>query len=359
MTAVYEINDAIDQVLRFIQEERHFTAEKLYSSVLRFLNSPGIENAPEFQPIRERIIRETASFQLMVDRVALVKPCLDISEEINEHEQWIYGVSMFGVVTHYMIQSDGSLRLRLQGSNVEAPVFEQLAVFREPGLYYKWLPFCKVGQFVDHITPLDYIIYLNVQIPLLSREAAIRFQGVDCLRERGEIIFYGKSVDDWNGKIPWKPVSWFHNKSIVNEFKAIIKVNSPTSCSITCVVSIDPNAPLPDFLVNFVLQKLAGCVISRLQTQALEVSNHPECKHGDIIRGNEAFYSNFLLPKIRNYCEYKNWTQPVVSSLNEEGKPPRRTSAFEMKPTGRRWSVMNFSFGGINNNDDETDDNLK
>jgi len=64
------------------------------------------------------------------------------------------------------------------------------------------------------------------------------------------------------------------------------------------------------------------------QQQVTKVRHDPDCLHAQRIRSNEDFYKGWVLPKLRNYCEFKGWDQPIVTSLGE-GVYSENTAAVE------------------------------
>lgn len=87
---------------------------------------------------------------------------------------------------------------------------------------------------------------------------------------------------------------------------------------ITC--QIDPKLSLPQFVINFVMQKLAGVLLYILTKQALRISGDSEnTLYADKIRSNVAFYVDWLLPKFRNYMTHQGWEQPIIRCLGEHG----------------------------------------
>jgi len=65
------------------------------------------------------------------------------------------------------------------------------------------------------------------------------------------------------------------------------------------ISKVDLNAPLPQSIINYIIQNLAGIVLYLLQQQAMKVKNNPDCKHALRIRSETAFYRDWVLPKFR------------------------------------------------------------
>ena len=84
----------------------------------------------------------------------LIHPYLELAEQLNKNEvvaemrqremaaqkvlvqgevddSWTFGISLFGVTTHYKLSSDGLVLIRMEGHLRDLPLFEQLAVIHE------------------------------------------------------------------------------------------------------------------------------------------------------------------------------------------------------------------------------------
>ena len=56
------------------------------------------------------------------------------------------------------MDEDGSVWLKCEGmmkDKVRAPIFEQLAVVRETGLFNEWAPFCNKSRLLTHLGRYD------------------------------------------------------------------------------------------------------------------------------------------------------------------------------------------------------------
>lgn len=58
------------------------------------------------------------------------------------------------------------------------------------------------------------------------------------------------------------------------------------------------------------------CIYISINSQ---IVSNPDCKHGVNIRKNTEFYVDFLLPRVRAYCQLKGWEQMTISVLREVG----------------------------------------
>jgi hypothetical protein len=65
------------------------------------------------------------------------------------------------------------------------------------------------------------------------------------------------------------------------------------------IFRVDLNAPLPQSLINYLIQNLAGIFLYLLQQQAIKVKSNPDCKHAARIKADSTFYRDWVLPKFR------------------------------------------------------------
>lgn len=135
---------------------------------------------------------------------------------------------------------------------------------------------------------------------LLSRDFALHAYGADCLKEHGMVIINGKSIDQYEPKaIPYRPIGWLHNRMEIKEFFSNIHILSPTAAKTVIIAHVNPNAPLPQSLLNYVIKNIAGVLLYLFQKQVIKISKDHHCHHSERIRSNTAFYTNWLLPKLR------------------------------------------------------------
>lgn len=101
----------------------------------------------------------------------------------------------------------------------------------------------------------------------------------------------------------------------VKEFRCIVDILSPTSAKTTIFSHFDLNMPLPQSLLNFLLKHLAGIVLYKFQQKAASVRNDSDSTHAHRIREDKDFYQDWVLPRLRFYCDVKGWAQPEIPSL--------------------------------------------
>lgn len=91
---------------------------------------------------------------------------------------------------------------------------------------------------------------------VLSRcsDCVLHAYGCDAVLEENCILIQGRSVEQWEGVDVPKAQGWRHGRLDVRAFKAKIEILSPTSASTSIMANVDPRAPLPKSLINFVVR---------------------------------------------------------------------------------------------------------
>lgn len=82
--------------------------------------------------------------------------------------------------------------------------------------------------------------------------------GCDSVLETGCILIQGRSVEEVPEGVEIPAIKgWRRGRMDVRAFKAKIEVLSPTSARTSVVANIDPKAPVPQTVVNFVVRALS------------------------------------------------------------------------------------------------------
>lgn len=241
---------------------------------------------------------------------------------------------MFGVTTYFRKEQDNSLSIKMEGELHGCPLFEQLAVLREVDLHYKWAPFCSSSMTIKDLDKLDTVGWFCLGLPQfgLARDGCFRAVGCDNMMEDGQIIIVGQGLQDRPAGVPYAepclvvdgldvpdpPTRLGSGRMTINFFHAGIDVLSPTSVRSTLVTNVNPNIPfLPQSLLDFIMRKLCGVVLSTLQGAAKKAALSPvKNAHARRIRQEESFYKGWLLPKFKAYCSAVQWNLPEVAALN-------------------------------------------
>lgn len=256
-------------------------------------------------------------------------------ETLRESDDWILSQNMFGVTTYYRHEADESLSIKMEGVLDNAPIFEQIAVLREIDLYQDWAPFCSSSVVIKQLDKLDSVGWMVIGAPQLglSRDSIFRAIGCDNMVEDGSVIicaqglqdrpdtepfaepFLAKGID--NLKYPDVPTGLGSGRMTIRNFSALITFHSATCFETKLVANINPNLPLPQYVIDFVMRKMCGVLLSKLQTAAKKASKDPvRCAHARKVRQEKEFYNSWLLPKFEAYCETMKWEMPKVNALH-------------------------------------------
>lgn len=88
---------------------------------------------------------------------------------------------------------------------------------------------------------------------MICRDCVLHAYGCDSVLEDNCILIQGRSVDRWEGVDFPEVKGWRHGRMDIRAFRAKIEVLSPTSACTSIVTNIDPKAPLPRTMVNFMV----------------------------------------------------------------------------------------------------------
>mmetsp|Transcript_10771 Transcript_10771/g.26036 ORF Transcript_10771/g.26036 Transcript_10771/m.26036 type:complete len:857 (-) Transcript_10771:500-3070(-) len=359
-------NDA-KRVLLLIEDERHLSALALYENLLERLDpTPELSGSPsrklskmfkmgrkhkdkdkDEENARELIQsnqKQLDSLQERCDMFRQAKQNLDVDDD------WTLAQTMFGVTTYYRREDDGSLSIKMEGRLEGTALFEQVAVLREVDLHSKWAPFCSSSLTLAHLNKLDTVGWFVVGLPHfgLMRDACFRAMGCDSIFEDGSIMLVGQGLLDRpkdgvasntlephaeSSKenkgfdyltqdpilktldIPEVPKGMGRGRMTIRTFQAMIHIESPTEATTRIVANVDPNLPLiPQSLIDFLMKKLCGVLLNKLQSAAKRVSKDPIYNdHAQLMRLQEPFYKGWLMTKFQQICEIRNWTMPPVT----------------------------------------------
>jgi hypothetical protein len=219
-----------------INDTRYLKARQHYQNIQKFaaeIRKEGLESNDDLDRITKAFVEDPII--LMINR------CGEIDQALNEFNMkegdgWTLGLDMFGYRTHYIIEDDGNVNVRIEGMQDRLPLFEQMAVIRELPLYCEWMPFCDKSSLIKEIEYHDLISYLNVWSPLgISRDMVVRGYGSDCLLEFGKVVIVAKSVDSYPGaNIPPLDRGFFrtHHRSELKHLNVVFDILSPTSAKV-------------------------------------------------------------------------------------------------------------------------------
>jgi hypothetical protein len=265
---------------------------------------------------------------------------LQCRDNMDESEGWTLAQTLFGVTTYYRRESDGSLSIKLEGELKGIPLFEQVAVLREIDLHCFWAPFVTSSLTLAHLDKLDTVGWFIVGLPNfgIARDSCFRAIGCDCVAEDMSVLLVGRGIED---RLPGVPNADESTKFMVEDpqlkdldipawptrmgsgrltmkmFEAKIKILGPDHCHTYILANLDPNlAFIPQALLEYVMKKLCGFLLNKLQTAAKKITKDPVRNvHAQRIRDESAFYRDWLLPKFESVAADKGWDMPTISAF--------------------------------------------
>lgn len=273
-------------------------------------------------------------------------------KNLLDDDHWTLAQTLFGITTYYRTEKNGSLSVKLEGQLEGVSLFDQVAVLREVDLHYKWAPFCSSSLTVAHLNKLDTVGWFVVGIPTfgLIRDSCFRAIGCDSMLEDGSILLVAQGINDRQKtknsaehkmsaeeeeelkefeylskdpildtlELPDPPTRLGSGRLTLRTFQSLIQVESPTSARTRIIANVDPNLPfVPHSLLDFIMKKLCGVLLNKLQQAAKRISKDPiNNAHAAKMRQEELFYKSWLLPKFQAVCKLRQWTMPSISSFD-------------------------------------------
>ncbi len=171
--------ETIDLVLSFVGACRYLAADELYKSFLEEIRTAEValeqrqkqdhSNSEPFhlehmsseniikwlESAKGSLAKKDRELKVLTERIVEIRSALEYQDK---QDQWVLGASHFGVNTYYKLdEEDGSIIIKMEGSNEELPLFEQCAVIHEADLFHTWVPFCTSALLIDKISTGELI----------------------------------------------------------------------------------------------------------------------------------------------------------------------------------------------------------
>ena len=138
-----------------------------------------------YESLKFELGRADEVVQEMLKKCEHIDAALKHTSEPVENSEWIFGSECDGTTTHYILEYDGTISLHVRGILTDVPLFEQLCVIYEIGLYSQWVPFLFRISYVE-ANRYVYFVFLNIRIcnprrwrivvfPLIARSATFTF----------------------------------------------------------------------------------------------------------------------------------------------------------------------------------------
>ncbi|CAN0348384.1 unnamed protein product, partial [Phaeothamnion confervicola] len=85
--------------------------------------------------------------------------------------------------------------------------------------------------------------------------------------------------------------------------------------------NIDPKAPVPQALIDFLMRRVAGMLLHFLVRAARKIGMQPENPHRHRIQSDTEFYMDWMLPKFEKFYQSRQWpfVPPSYLTLPDSG----------------------------------------
>ncbi|CAB9511255.1 expressed unknown protein [Seminavis robusta] len=392
------VSKDLRRVSNFIEDERHLVAYELYRNVKprwealihekRGYDAAATEKAnekkgrawmkkganeeekfdlKEFEAANAIFQKHKEKFALLMKRAPLLLECRD---NMDQSEGWTLAQTLFGVTTCYRREDDGSLSIKLDGELKGVPLFEQVAVLREVDLHSFWAPFVSSSQTLAHLDKLDTVGWFQVGLPNfgVARDSVFRAMGCDCVAEDESVLLVGRGVEDRPPGVdvpdsrakfmvedpvlktldipPW-PTRMGAGRMTMKRFEAKIKVMGPDHCHTYLIANLDPNlAFIPTSLLEYVMKKLCGFLLNKLQGAAKKIPKDPVRNvHAQRMRDEAAFYRDWLYPKFNAIAAEKGWVMSPISAFELTESQQMEVNKLNARRTTKMHSFSEFDPG--------------
>jgi hypothetical protein len=302
-------------------------------------------------------------------------------KDLNINDDWTLAQTLFGVTTYYRREEDDSLSIKLEGQLEGVPLFEQVAILREVDLHYKWAPFVSSSLTIAHLDKLDTVGWFVVGLPHfgLMRDGCFRAIGCDCIAEDGSFLLVGQGIADRpdDGKkekhpndmggdrylandpvlkeldLPEVPTRMGSGRMTIRKFQAVIHIDSPTSARTRLIANVDPNLSfMPQSLLEFVMKKLCGVLLAKLQSAAKRIPKDPvRNAHARKMRLERDFYQSWLMAKFQATCDIRGWTMPPVSAFHLTPQQVEQAQAYEESQRSKGAAKLFHSLDNLDKKD--------
>lgn len=110
-------NETVDVILECIKHFKYTLAKNEYLNLLERLEAYERDNNPDkvllCTSVRGRLQRNENHINMMLNRCEEVELAFNLVN--SPSDEWQFGSNQSGVVTHYIIDDDGLMRLRVEG----------------------------------------------------------------------------------------------------------------------------------------------------------------------------------------------------------------------------------------------------
>lgn len=132
----------MENVIDLISDSRLLAAKEAYDKIME--NPDQCIKEAELMRVHEKKIAT------MTARCAQVDHAMDLVASQNPN--WTLATNYLGVTTHYMLGDDGLLWVRMESTQSDIPVVEQMAVVYEVEWFKLWIPFCSDSRLIARLS---------------------------------------------------------------------------------------------------------------------------------------------------------------------------------------------------------------
>lgn len=208
-------------------------------------------------------------------------------QSLASTEGWEVQRAAYGIRVLYQDHDSGFVKIRLE-AEVEAPVFDLIALLREIGLWGTWMPsFAGVGlsgsRQLGQTSDINFCFHLDVNLPwpFSNRSCTLAVDGVDCMHTEDapqQVVVlldtrYAQSncpepIDKLRGVN--RPVDLWDSGVIITP----AEVANTTFTYVQLIAVIDPKMHVPRTLVNLAVRNLCFLIMVQIR-RAVAVTRSP------------------------------------------------------------------------------------
>ena len=219
-------------------------------------------------------IPDDIPYESICSRVELVE---ELRRQSNTDDDWILQADSDGIRTLYRPSDDGTTYSVKITGNVEASMFDLLALFHEVDLFNTWLPSyqylgLKTSRVLEQPSAVELLAALTISIPppFSERDVALYCDGVDCMddEENKQIAVLLASIDH-----PDAPVTDDVVRAEVSPPSGILL--TPLGGGSTCVcivVNVNPKLTvIPSWLIELAVRNFAYLCLVAIRNASAQV----------------------------------------------------------------------------------------
>ncbi|CAE8638299.1 unnamed protein product [Polarella glacialis] len=271
-------SELLDSILRLVEENKVMVAGR-YLKILEARLGRPVAPIGRNKAIVEKKLED---LRRLCGRVAQLRRSLESSEG------WEVQRDSGGIRCLYQGHESGFIRIRLE-AEVEAPLFDLIALLREVGLWHTWVPsFAGIGMSgarqlgQTSVINMCFHLVVNLPWPLGRRSCTFAVDGVDCMHtedapqqvvvlldSRHAQLNCPESVDDWS-KVHTPADLWDSGVVITPA-----EVAGTKHTMVQIIAVMDPKMALPRSLVNLVVRNVCFLIMVQLR-RAVAVTREKE-----------------------------------------------------------------------------------